>query len=641
MTAVYFFYGLAFFSLGLAVALEVRRASGLALSRHLPWLAVFGLVHSLVEWSDMLLLSAPDSLLQSGLMVFRSIALPLSALALVRFGVGLISEAGPLPEWLTFIPVVLLVPAALIVGYALIISITEPPVETATDVWSRYLLYFPGCLLAAFGFVRQGRRLPLVGLGHVRSMLWGAALAFGFNAFVAGLIVPSAPYGLAPWLNYDSVLTYTGIPVQVWRACAALGVMWLVIRALGVFEAERRQELAGLETARVRAQQASLRTESRARQVAEDWTNALANIGRRIAHMESVDEALRVIVDLARQLLSADTAALALWDETGLRLELKCYAIPQETKSNGSTAISNTLILDAVRALHSRRFPDDTGQPEGRWICPMLHQEVKSAVIVPLQLDQRSLGGLWITRLSPIAFTPDEVLELERLADQAVIALEHALMAARLQSLAILEERSRIAREMHDGLAQVLGYLSLETQTLEALVRQGECEAALAELKGARVRILEAQADVRENILSLRTTLSGQAGLIPALQEYVGEFEVQTGIKTTIWSDLANELRLSPLAEAQLIRIVQEALTNVRKHARAAHARLQLTAPDGCLRVTVADDGCGFEASAVGRGHFGLHTMRERAESVGGGCAILSTPGAGTHIELWLPVVQA
>jgi signal transduction histidine kinase len=418
-------------------------------------------------------------------------------------------------------------------------------------------------------------------------------------------------------------------------------VLLLVIRALGIFEAERRQEIARLAAERLQAQQASFQTESRARQVAENWTNALVTISRRIAHMENVDEALHLIVDLARRLLNADTAALALWDESGLQLELKCYAAPQATQSHGPTPITHPLILKAVRTCRAARFPDDTGPLADGWICPVLNEEVRSAVIVPLQLDQRSLGGLWITRLAPATFTLDEVSELERLADQAVIALEHALMAARLQSLAILEERSRIAREMHDGLAQVLGYLSLETQTLEALVRRGECEAALAELKGARTHILEAQADVRENILSLRTTLSGQAGLIPALQEYVGEFEVQTGIKTAIVNDLTTEPHLSPLAEAQLIRIVQEALTNVRKHARATQAHLQLTAPDGCLRVQVADDGCGFEAAAVGRGHFGLHTMRERAESVGGGCTIRSAPGAGTHIELWLPVVQA
>jgi signal transduction histidine kinase len=255
-------------------------------------------------------------------------------------------------------------------------------------------------------------------------------------------------------------------------------------------------------------------------------------------------------------------------------------------------------------------------------------------------LDGRSFGGLWVARQAGEGFTPEDLLGLEHLADQAVIAIEHALMAARLQSLAVTEERSRIAREMHDGLAQVLGYLSLEMQTLDALVRQKDQEAVLAELQQARRHILEAQADVRENILSLRTTLAGDLGLIPALRQYAEEFEVQTGIAARVGGDVEDVSRLSPLAEAQLVRVVQEALANVRKHARAEQVLVQLTPRNGCLRVTVSDDGQGFDAQAIGRTHFGLQTMRERAESVGGGLTVTSAPGTGTQVELWLPFVQ-
>ena len=194
MLVVFFLYGLAYFCLGLVVLLKSRRSSDLALSRHLPWLAWFGLVHALVEWSDMLLLSGLPAELSPALMVVRGVLLPISAVLLVRFGVGLISEAGPLPDWLMLAPVALVVPAALLVSYALIVALTEPPLSLAADVWSRYLLYGPGCLAAAFGFVRQARRLPQVGLGEAKPLLWGAAVAFGFNGLVAGLLVPPAPW---------------------------------------------------------------------------------------------------------------------------------------------------------------------------------------------------------------------------------------------------------------------------------------------------------------------------------------------------------------------------------------------------------------------------------------------------------------
>jgi signal transduction histidine kinase len=540
---------------------------------------------------------------------------------------------------MTFAPVVLLVPVSLLIAYALVVAVTETPVHLAADVWSRYLLYLPGSLLASFGFVRQWRRLPQLGLPQARGLLLGAAIAFLFNALVAGLIAPAVPYGLALWLNADYVLALTGVPVQVWRAVSAIAMTFFVLRALDVFEAERAQQLHELRTKEERAQHLALQAQTAARQAAESWTEGLVWISRRIAGLEAVDQVLEAIVGLARRLLQADLAALALWNDSGSQLELKCYARSGGVQTTSGKLISNPLILAALRDRAPRRFPDELGGPED-WTCPVLDRKIRAAVIVPLQLDEKPLGGLWVARADSRSFMPADVTGLEHLADQAVIAIEHALMAARLQSLAVTEERSRIAREMHDGLAQVLGYLGLEMQTLDALVRQGDQEAVLAELKEARRHIVEAQADVRENILSLRTTLAGDLGLIPALRQYAEEFEVQTGIAACVVGDVEEVARLSPLAEAQLVRIVQEALANVRKHARAEQVRVRLMSRDGCLRVMVTDDGQGFGPQLVARGHFGLQTMRERAESVGGGLTIASAPGAGTQVELWLPFAQ-
>jgi signal transduction histidine kinase len=221
-----------------------------------------------------------------------------------------------------------------------------------------------------------------------------------------------------------------------------------------------------------------------------------------------------------------------------------------------------------------------------------------------------------------------------------VIALEHAMMAGRLQSLAVMEERSRIAREMHDSLAQILGYLSLQTQTLEALVKQGDQNIVLCELKRARDSIRAAQDDVRESILSLRTTLSGDFGLIQALRRYVEEFGVQTGIRAVLIDETKPWLALSPLAETQLVRIVQEALTNVRKHAQARQVEVRMIVPNSVLHVIVTDDGIGIQDAAIERSHFGLQTMRERAESIGGSLLVSSIVGEGTQVEFRLPLAN-
>ena len=638
IVAVYFFYGLAFFGMGLAVALESRHASALALSRHLRWLAAFGLVHCLVEWIDMFNLIYPDMPGQVVLGSVRALLLPLSALLLIRFGVGLVSEAGPLPEWLTFVPIIILAPLSLLFAYALVIALTGPSIVTATEIWSRYLLYLPGCLLAGYGFLRQWHGLNESRLSQARDLLLGAGLALFFNAIVAGLVVPTAPYGLAPWINYDTVLQYTGVPVQVWRALAALAVALFVVRAMGVFEIEREQQLEKLRLEREQAQAAALSAQRAQRESAENWTNGLVDLSRRIANFENVDAVLGATVELARKLLASDTATLALWNEARSQLELKCYANKRETQSHNLPAVSSSIILNAVGSGNVFRFPEDAPS-QTQWFCPVLAQPIGAAAIVPLRLENQVIGGLWVTRLELRSFTETDLVGLERLADQAVIALEYAVMTARLQSLSITDERSRIAREMHDGLLQILGYLGLQTQTIDAVLRQNNREAALAELGKMRESIVAAQADVRENVMSLRTTLSGDAGLIESLEDYIAEFQIQTRMRVEFDSSFETEPRLSPLAEAQLVRIVQEALANVRKHARATNVQVRLGERNHSLYLSVTDNGVGF-TPASNTNHFGLQTMRERAENVNGVFTVNSELGYGTRVELVLPLLE-
>ncbi|MBZ0296388.1 MAG: GAF domain-containing sensor histidine kinase, partial [Anaerolineae bacterium] len=284
--------------------------------------------------------------------------------------------------------------------------------------------------------------------------------------------------------------------------------------------------------------------------------------------------------------------------------------------------------------------PEDRANVELRWIADDKEFIAKKAAIVPLRLNQTTIGVLCVGRYQGESFTCSALIGLGNLADQAVIAIEHAMMTARLQSLAVTEERSRIAREMHDGLAQLLGYLGLQTQTLEALVKQGDSEAVLQELKQARAMIKSAQADVRENILSLRTTLAGETTLSEALQAYVEEFGIQAGVITQFVNDTAPTPCLSPLAETQCVRIVQEALTNIRKHAHAEHVWVDMAEQAGYLSITITDDGIGLQGGTASRRHFGLQTMHERAQSVQGSFVIESTPGQGTRITLNLPLMS-
>lgn len=637
----YFISGLASFSLGMAVYCEARRGSKQTLENQLPWLAGYGLTQGIVEWLAMFVLMPLSGAVMQALSTAHSILLPLSALMLLRFGVVLlIKKERALPGWLTLAPLALLIPASLIAAYAIIVAVTSSTLATASSVWSRYLLITPAATVTAVGFWRGWRDVNPEFAGKMRFTTKWAAIAFGLNAFVSGLIVPEAPFGLARWLNYDTVLVLTGTPVHVWRTLSSVALTVLVVHALDLFEAQRKHRVERLEQERCRAQQETLRMQSAALETAEKWTDVLVHTSRQIANMQNVDQVLLEIVEGGRSLLSADATALGLWSADGSELEVKCH----------STALAQCLVDAPLRCGFIRdmletygstpvRYPQESPELTSAWSCPAVHRQILAAVIVPLQLDGQPIGVLWAERHTGEAFTQGDLIGLGRLADQAVIALEHASMAAQLQSMAALDERSRIAREMHDGLAQILGYLNLEMQTIGTLLGQGQTDAALEEIGQAHQQIKAAQADVRENIMSLRTTLDSDANLISGLKEYVDEFGVQSGIHAYLDCSVAPEIHLSPMAQAQLVRIVQEALANVRKHSQAENVRVGISAADGLLNVTVVDDGVGITRDAR-RGHFGLQTMRERAESASGGLTITSNPGQGTQVAVWLPLLQ-
>jgi len=142
-----------------------------------------------------------------------------------------------------------------------------------------------------------------------------------------------------------------------------------------------------------------------------------------------------------------------------------------------------------------------------------------------------------------------------------------------------------------------------------------------------------------EQILGLRTRLGPEHPLAEALERFVERWQEQSGIPAHL--ELDDAIRLPPIAELQLLRIIQEALSNVRKHSRASHARVHIGSADGRLVATVEDDGLGFDPAAKFAGsfpRFGLAIMRERAQSIGGDLELQSAPGAGTRVRVDVPL---
>jgi signal transduction histidine kinase len=240
----------------------------------------------------------------------------------------------------------------------------------------------------------------------------------------------------------------------------------------------------------------------------------------------------------------------------------------------------------------------------------------------------------------PYRFSTHDENLLMGLASQAAIAIENAQLYDQVQQLAILSERDRIARDMHDGLAQVLGYLILNSRQLADMIKQDKRADALLHLEGMRETLRETYNDVRASILGLRTSASISKGLLPWLKEYLSDYSNQTGIITEFKHTQKDIIDYPPSTEAQVGLIIQETLTNIRKHANATHAWVTLSIENDEVCIAIEDDGKGFEMGADGpktEGHFGLEIMQERAQSVGATLLIQSQPGKGARIEVRLP----
>jgi len=278
--------------------------------------------------------------------------------------------------------------------------------------------------------------------------------------------------------------------------------------------------------------------------------------------------------------------------------------------------------------------------PSARW-CPILSaQHAGRHISIPLRLGSTSVGALCISLRTLPAVTDQQRSVLQQLADAAAAAAINAVRGHEDRQRAVLEERQRLSRELHDSMAQVLAYLRVRAAAVRGTVARGDGATAIAELDEMAQVALDAYHDVREAILGLRETVSSGDGLAAALRMYGEKFSRQSGIAVGVELEGREPPPLASDVEVQLVRVVQEALTNVRKHASATRITIRVLHADGATVIEVEDDGRGFDREAAGGSehHFGLRTMQERLEQVGGLLEISSTPGCGTTVRITIGV---
>lgn len=223
----------------------------------------------------------------------------------------------------------------------------------------------------------------------------------------------------------------------------------------------------------------------------------------------------------------------------------------------------------------------------------------------------------------------------------ALLERAQALVQKKQRELAVLEERDRIARDLHDGISQTLFFANVKLMEAEKHLQEGKPDLCSASLAEGRDAIRSSHDDVRQTIFNLKTVNDPTVDFATALREYVDEFQRQTEIEVHLDTHALDRLRLGPDGVPNLLLIIQEALWNVRKHARANSAEISfLSAGDG-VQVRIRDDGRGFSSPVVQDGHrFGLKIMKERATLLGAELEVRAAPGRGTEVLMHLPAVM-
>jgi two-component system nitrate/nitrite sensor histidine kinase NarX len=354
---------------------------------------------------------------------------------------------------------------------------------------------------------------------------------------------------------------------------------------------------------------------------------ALYEVALRLTAPADLSAVLDTITGHARDLLDGDRVVVCLSEPRSQAFRLGGWTDRLARSDDGSTQAFPHPPMEAEHSHRNAACPVQTGVPGAAWMSR------------PLRGPNGLLGELCVIRVSGTPFGEPEQALLAALADMAAIAVHTARLRESEQEWLIVSERDRIARELHDSLAQVLGVIHMRVRAVESRLQTSGVKGLGDELSEIAEVADEAYRDVREAILGLRETISADGGLEATLREFLAKYSRQTGIQATLVCEAPGAGRLPPQAEVQLLRVIQEALTNVRKHARATRATVRIERVGGSARIVVEDDGVGFDPAVLSaslEGGFGMSTMRERVEQVGGSLAVDAAPGRGTRIEVRL-----
>ncbi|MCH7809126.1 MAG: GAF domain-containing sensor histidine kinase [Chloroflexi bacterium] len=351
------------------------------------------------------------------------------------------------------------------------------------------------------------------------------------------------------------------------------------------------------------------------------------------------ERSLRKLIESACSLVGAKYGALGIPDESGEEFRQFIFTgMDDELVARiGPLPRRHGLLAAMLRETGAYRSTDVTKDPRFEW-WPDAHPRMRSFLGVPIVSGGSVIAAIYLTdKVDAPEFSDEDQEAIEMLAAHAAVAIENARLHERSRELSAVEERNRLARDLHDSVKQTLFSISL---TAEATAQLIEAEPAEAKAQAETLRDLARQAveEMRSLIFELRPAELESEGLLETLRKHVDVVRRVSRLDVQLRGDTYETLPVD--IERQLLRIAQEALSNAVKHAQATSVKLDLGVTDGRVRLSVRDDGRGFDPDEPGirSKRLGITSMEERAGELGGELSIESTPGQGTIVVVEAPV---
>jgi GAF domain-containing protein len=354
----------------------------------------------------------------------------------------------------------------------------------------------------------------------------------------------------------------------------------------------------------------------------------------------SLDEVLQALVDIGVDILRADKSSLVVWDETQQRLVARVVrGFTPETKALLSFSREEGTFGHVFNTGEPVIVEDALGDPRKEFerlevVQASTEKEgIRSFMHLPIKIGDEVFGVFSAIFTTPQTFGEDDLRRFTALAGRAALAIENARLYEQAHQVAVLEERNRLARELHDSVKQKALAASFQIGTTLALFER-DPQSAKAHLEEAENLVDGVRTELTDLILELRPEALIERSADAILREYALDWSQQNQKEVDLQLEVAPEVSLD--VKQTLLRILQESLTNVARHSEAKCVSLTLSFDGGSVTFVVKDDGIGFDQDQAKTG-LGLQFMHERAEALGGSFQMTSTPGEGTSISAVIP----